>query len=131
MKKKYSIKSEVAQIATIYDGLKEDIQEHVSQKLLNKILLVTQEIVTDSVIHGNKSDPAKDVVCDLEVTEKEISITVTDEGTESYTIPTKEEAQDMDYLEESGRGLKLAVLLSDELIQKTSSIQLIFKRNEK
>lgn len=130
MEKKYTIKSELTEISKIYDGIKESLDSHLPSKHLNKVLLVVQEIVTDAVIHGNQSDPQKEVTCFLQMQLHEIHITISDEGDGDYLLPTKEEASELDYLEESGRGLKLAVLLSDQIIKEDSSLQLIFKKEQ-
>lgn len=130
MEKKYTIKSELTEISKIYDGMKESLGSSVSRKHLNKILLVVQEIVTDAVIHGNQSDPQKVVTCFLKMQPDEIQITISDEGDGAYLLPTKEEASQLDYLEESGRGLKLAVLMSDHIIKEGASLQLIFKKEQ-
>lgn len=129
MPHKLVIKSEIAQIPMVHDWLKERIKPLTDESMLNKILLVAQEIVSDSIVHGNHEDASKDVFLNLDIAAKHIIVAVQDEGEGIKRLPSKEEAQELDYLAENGRGLKLAVLICDDIVLKGNKITLMFDRN--
>lgn len=105
------IESNIEEVSKVYDWLEMQLHNEVENKLKNNILLITQEIVTNSIIHGNHEDITKKVHITFEMDEEEIIVSVQDEGLGCPPLPTLEEAQVLDYLSEDGRGLKLAVLM--------------------
>jgi len=110
--------------------LKEVIEPLVEATIQNHILLVVQEMVTNAIVHGNKEIAEKRVRIDLHATAKQIVIRIEDEGSGLPIFPTKEEAQEMNYMEENGRGIKLAVMLSDQVIREDNRVTLIYHRNK-
>lgn len=127
---KLVIESKLEALDQVYTWLK-TILESNTTKGVNNILLITYEIVTNAIIHGNKRDPSKSVIIGLDITESQIVVTVEDEGSGYDILPSKEEAQNLNYLEEGGRGLKLAVLTCDAIELDKNSIKLIFNRESK
>jgi len=99
----------------------------VSEEKKDHILLVIQEMVSNAIIHGNDNIKSKDVSLCLTIKDRSIVFTIEDEGAGLSSLPTKEEAKEMDYLAENGRGLKLAVLLSDDIQIKGNKVTLVFK----
>ena len=75
----------------------------------NNIVLVSFEMATNAVLHGNKEESHKRVTIIL--------------------VQTKEESKELDYLSENGRGLKLAVLLSDTIEYENNCMKIVFKKN--
>lgn len=124
------IKSAIDEIPLVYEWLKDIIQPLTTVSQSEKILLITQEIVTNSIIHGNLEDPDKSVNLDLQVNDKSFIIHIQDEGAGIGELPTPEEADNMSYLDEGGRGLKLAVKLCDEVQIVGSKIELVFHRHK-
>ena len=99
----------------------------LSESKKNNIVLVIQEMVTNAIVHGNKSIKSKEVFLSLKIIENtSITFTIEDEGLGLSSLPSKEEAKKMDYLQEGGRGLKLAVLLSDDIQIKENKVILVF-----
>lgn len=105
------------------------LPQALDQTTRNHILLVTQEVVSNAIIHGNESLEYKKVSLILTIEKRHIILSVRDEGDilERVTLPSKEEAKEMNYLEENGRGLKLIVLLSDAVEIYQSEITIHFK----
>jgi len=124
------IESRIDAIDEVYQWLQKKLEaEDIASKLLNSILLVTQEMVTNSVIHGNRESLNKYVTTNLYSTSEQIIIEIQDEGEGILSLPTKDEAQELDYLAENGRGLKLTVLMTDEIELDGNRMKLMFNRN--
>lgn len=126
MKKKIVIESRIEAIEKVYNWLQEILRERISPKLSQTILLVTQEMTTNAVLHGNKADPNKQVSVTYQQSDTQVMIDIEDEGGGIAKLPTPEEAQELDYLDENGRGLKLSVLMSDEIELHGSRVRLLF-----
>ncbi len=97
------------------------------QKIINAELALA-EAAANSILHGNKSDPNKNVEINVEVSKKEVIISIKDEG-KGFVIkdvpdPTNEE----NILKDSGRGLLIMKSLVDKLEYKfsDSGTQVIF-----
>jgi len=124
------IESRIDAIDDVYQWLQKKLDaEDIASKLLNSILLVTQEMVTNSVIHGNREAINKYVTTTLYSTSEQIIIEIQDEGEGILSLPTKDEAQELDYLAENGRGLKLTVLMTDEIELDGNRMKLMFNRD--
>jgi len=129
MKQKIVIQSDIDNIHTAYQWLELLLkEENISQKLSQTILLIAQEIITNSILHGNQKSPNKSVTIEADIGQKDIVIDIEDEGEGIEKLPSQEEAKELNYLEEGGRGLKLAVLMSDDIKLYGNRIRLIFNR---
>jgi len=129
MKQKIVIQSHIDNIHTVYQWLELLLkEENISQKLSQTVLLITQEITTNSILHGNKNSLNKSVTIEVDIGLKDIVIDIEDEGKGIKNLPTLKEAKELNYLEEGGRGLKLAVLMSDAVELYGNMIRLIFNR---
>ncbi|HIP30009.1 MAG TPA: ATP-binding protein [Sulfurospirillum arcachonense] len=100
----------------------------MTPQIKNNILLVAQELITNAIIHGNQSVKSKTIIIVLEHSDVDIMLSVEDQGKGIVNLPTKEESIQMDYLDENGRGLKLATLLSDSIVVKKNKIIVRFKK---
>jgi len=98
----------------------------VIAKTQNTILLVAQELITNAIIYGNENIESKIIQIIVQSDESCITLSIQDQGRGLPALPSKEEAQNMDYLEENGRGMKLTVLLSDEAIVERNKITVKF-----
>jgi len=129
MKQKIVIQSDIDNIHTAYEWLELLLkEENISQKLSQTVLLIAQEIITNSILHGNQNSPNKSVTIEANIGIKDIVIDIEDEGDGIKRLPTKKEATELNYLEEGGRGLKLAVLMCDGIELYRNRIRLIFNR---
>jgi anti-sigma regulatory factor (Ser/Thr protein kinase) len=128
MQNRIVIPSSIEEISTVYNWLESSLKNSVEMTQLQNILLVLQEITTNSVLHGNKLSPDKVVIIDINITTTHIIFNITDEGEGIKKLPTKKEAEELDYLAENGRGLKLAVLMSDKIEVDGSTTKILFNR---
>ncbi|MCH9739349.1 MAG: ATP-binding protein [Epsilonproteobacteria bacterium] len=128
MKKKIVIESSIDKIDDVYQWLQSLLKDKVAQKLSQTILLITQEMTTNSILHGNRLSSTKSVIIEVEITSTQVIVEIEDEGVGITELPTKEESKELDYLAENGRGLKLAVLMSDEIELNGNRVTLIFNR---
>lgn len=126
--KKLIINSNLGELNQVYTWLKETFEPIISENLKNTILLIAYEIATNAILHGNESDENKLVHIELNISKSQIIVTIQDEGEGYISLPSKEEAHNMNYLDEGGRGLKLAVLKCHDIELDKNKIKLIFKR---
>lgn len=131
MRVSLQINSSIDEIPLVYGWLDGIIRPLTGKERCETILLVTQEIVTNAIIHGNREDPEKQVALDLQVTDTEFIIHIQDEGIGIDMLPSEEEADSMDLPEFGGRGLKLAVMLSDVVRVEGNRVELRFWRGGK
>ena len=121
------IKSDFKLLDKVYQWLENLLIDTTNKKTLENILLVSQEMVTNSILHGNKQSVDKEVTIEVFITSTHIILEITDQGEGIKKFPSKKESKKLNYLEENGRGLKLAVLLTDSIIIEGSTIRYIFK----
>ena len=124
----FLIKSELSQLSVVQDWLKDALASEVDSSVMNNILLITQEMVTNSIQHGNNGDPNKEVTLNLHIDTEHVVIKIQDEGAGIKRLPNKDEAKELDYLAENGRGLKLAVLICHEIILNGNEVTLVFNK---
>jgi len=122
-----SIPSNIQALEGLSSWLSNTLPNTVSKTMKNNMRLVTQELATNAILHGNQEIESKKVSVTVEITATFIGIFITDEGIGGIALPTKEESMIMDNLDENGRGLKLAVLLSDRIELNKNEIRIYFK----
>ena len=127
MKNILTIASSIEELEDVSIWIQKYIPSEVIEKTRNAVLLIAQELITNAIIYGNKSIESKTVKIDIDCNEDYIVMSIEDEGKGLPSLPTKEEAQKMDYLGESGRGMKLTVLLSDKATVERNKIIVKFK----
>ncbi|CAA6820568.1 MAG: Unknown protein [uncultured Sulfurovum sp.] len=121
------VNSRIEEVQTVYEWIEKLLGDSVESKLRHNILLITQEIVTNAIVHGNCLDASKIVTLTFQKNSEEVIVSIQDEGTGSPPLPTKEEATELDYLAENGRGLKLAVLLCKKIEVDRNLITFVFE----
>ncbi len=122
-----TISSSLEELHDLSIWLLNHLPDTLTKTMYNNILLVAQEVVTNAIIYGNKEVESETVIITLSVNETDILLEIEDQGKGLPALPTKEEAKNMDYLEENGRGLKLAVLLSHSAKVTKNKITITFK----
>ena len=131
MKERLVVSSELESLSQVYAWLEIFLAKEVSSKKLRDILLIVQEMVTNSILHGNANDVEKSVSIEVEVQPTLIEINIEDEGRGISKLPSKKEAEELDYLAENGRGLKLAVLMTERIELHGNRIKLLFNKGTK
>ncbi|ANQ50495.2 ATP-binding protein [Flammeovirga yaeyamensis] len=83
--------------------------------IYGNIMIAVTESVNNAIIHGNRNDKEKNVHLELDVTEKEISFTIEDEGKgfDFDALPDPTAPENID--KPGGRGIFLMKHLADEV----------------
>lgn len=114
-------------VESIIDSVTSEIG--IKQENYGKVLVSALEAVNNAIIHGNKSDPLKNVDIEITYDEKNLEIKVTDEGVgfKPESVPDPTEPENIESL--NGRGIFLMSRLADDLefSEKGNSVKLIFK----
>ena len=87
----------------------------ISQDSYGKILIGTLEAVNNAIVHGNKSDLNKSVEVKFQLENKNLEVTVTDEGKgfKPSEIPDPTRPENIELL--AGRGVFLMSKLADNI----------------
>jgi anti-sigma regulatory factor (Ser/Thr protein kinase) len=125
-----TIASNLEELKEVSIWVKHTLPKTLTEKIRNNILLITQELVTNAILYGNKEIESKSVIITLGIKDSDILLGVEDQGEGLPKLPSKKEAQKMDYLDENGRGMKLTVLLSHKATVHKNKIEVIFKQKE-
>jgi serine/threonine-protein kinase RsbW len=90
-------------------------QAGFSEEDTNRISMSVREAVVNAVLHGNAYDPAKKVQVSLDLTPKDLTISVGDQGKglNPETIPDPLDPDNI--LKQSGRGVFLMRTFMDEV----------------
>jgi len=115
-KKGIRFRSDSGSIRESSSRILKDIDSYgIGEKTGFEIKLCVEEAVRNAIIHGNKSDPKKNVLVSYWVDGGILNIEIEDEGAgfdhESVKDPTKEE----NLLRNSGRGVYLIKKLMDRV----------------
>lgn len=102
---------------------------NLNSDIYGKVLISTIEAVNNSIIHGNKLSPDKNVFVKLNFIENELHIYITDEGKgfDFYNVPDPTKPENIENIH--GRGIFLMKNLADNVIftDDGKSVELIFK----
>ncbi len=103
-----NLKSQPQQVAKVEPFLRRVNRiAKLNKELFNKLLVVTTEAVNNGILHGNKQDPAKEVILSCDVHATTMVIRIHDEGPgfdpEKLPDPLAEE----NLFREHGRGVFL------------------------
>lgn len=79
------------------------------------IAICVTELVNNSIIHGNKSDPDKEVVVEIDKSDSTVEITVTDQGSGFDVGHLKNPIDEENLLKEVGRGIFIVRSLMDRV----------------
>jgi serine/threonine-protein kinase RsbW len=98
--------------------------------LVYNIVLLTSEVVTNGMEHGNDFDLAKKVTVEFIVDEESAQITVEDEGTGFARDRVPNPLENSHLLDDGGRGLFLLESLADEVHYELGGrrTRVVFKR---
>lgn len=123
------IKSKIDNIYFVENFIDElAIEQSIATEMYGNILISTIEAVTNAIVHGNNSDPAKVVHIKVLRENKTLQITVTDEG-EGFDITVVPDPTRPDHIEQpDGRGIFLMRNLADDLqfAKNGAEVTLIF-----
>ena len=114
-------------IEKIIDDLKAEFDIH--EDSYGNILVAVTEAVNNSIQHGNKNNPEKNVSITYEVDGDQVIFVISDEGPgfDYYNLPDPTAPENL--LEEAGRGVFLMKELADQVIFSDNGkvVELYFK----
>ncbi len=96
-------------VLNILDEIKLDHEK------VNSLVLSVAEAASNSILHGNKSNPDKDIVVTIKVNETKLEISIKDqgEGFEPSKVPDPTKPENI--LKDSGRGIHIMKSFLDDL----------------
>ena len=129
MNKKLVIQSKIENVSLVENLIDEvAIELSIISDLYGNVLISTIEAVTNAIVHGNDSNPEKNVSIEVIKDEKKLTIIVEDEGN-GFDLNLVPDPTKPDYIEKpDGRGIFLMRNLTDDLeFEKNGAIvKLIF-----
>jgi serine/threonine-protein kinase RsbW len=130
MYKKFEIESKVKSLRIVEKAIDDITSElSISPDDYGKILVSTLEGVNNAIMHGNHADPEKKVEIEISYKERELKITITDEGSGFIPkkLPDPTVPENLESL--NGRGVFLMSKLADKIkfSKKGNSVTMIFK----
>lgn len=81
----------------------------------SQIAMVSREAAVNAIVHGNKYDPTKHVNASFEITDKELTIQIADEGPGLDPEGIPDPLAPENILRSSGRGIFLMRAIMDEV----------------
>jgi serine/threonine-protein kinase RsbW len=130
MYKKIRIESQVANLRIVENAIDETTSViGISQDNYGKILVSAMEAVNNAILHGNKSNPEKNVDIEISFESDVLNIKVTDEGPgfRPDKVPDPTTPENIEEL--NGRGIYLMSHLADKIVynKKGNSVTMTFK----
>lgn len=123
------ISSNRQNITNVYQWLQDNLLDRASPTLL----LVVQEAVSNSIIHGNNEDESKNVTIEYKIENEKIRFFLTDEGEGDIVLPANiggfEDTEEQ-LLTEGGRGLKLINFYAQELKVYKRTMEILIGLND-
>jgi serine/threonine-protein kinase RsbW len=91
------------------------LEAGIDEDKLNSLSLSFSEAVSNSIVHGNKKDPAKNITITIKVNDSKLRVIIKDEGKgfdlQAVPDPTKPE----NILKDNGRGIHIMKSFLDSL----------------
>ncbi|MDB5158514.1 MAG: ATP-binding protein [Mucilaginibacter sp.] len=121
----------VRESITLLENLIEEIADkyHVADDIFANMMTCLNEAVTNAIVHGNKLNPAKLVIVNVEVDPKRATWTITDEGDgfDYNHLPDPTAEENLESL--TGRGVFIIKHLADQCVFNTkgNEVELLFK----
>ncbi len=117
MKKDLNIPSEIGNLRLVEKAIDElSLELDLSDEVYGNVLVATMEATNNAIIHGNNSDPSKNVNIEIQIEEKELKVLIEDQGTgfDFKSIPDPTSPENLEKI--NGRGIFLMERLSDEIL---------------
>lgn len=88
----------------------------LSDEIYGNVLVATMEATNNAIIHGNKSDPEKEVRIAILLDEEELKVQIEDQGKgfDYSNVPDPTSPENLEKI--NGRGIFLMERLSDEIL---------------
>jgi serine/threonine-protein kinase RsbW len=130
MKKDLNIPSEIGNLRLVEKAIDElSMELDLSDEVYGNVLVATMEATNNAIIHGNNSDPNKNVKIEIQMLGKELKVLIEDQGIgfDHNNIPDPTSPENVEKI--NGRGIFLMERLSDEIIylEEGRIVELKFK----
>src|ERR1700744_3000608 len=102
---------------------------HVGEDTFGNMMTCLNEVVNNAIVHGNKLDPDKKVIVNVEIEHRKIIWTVTDEGPGFDYVHLADPTAPENIENLSGRGVFIIKMLADQCVfnDKGNEVELTFK----
>lgn len=117
MRKNLNIPSEIANLRLVEKAIDElSLELDLSDEIYGNVLVATMEATNNAIVHGNKSNPTKEVKINIESGEREVKVLIEDQGDgfDHWSIPDPTAPENIEKI--NGRGIFLMERLSDEIL---------------
>lgn len=89
---------------------------NLANELYYNLVVAVTEAVNNAIIHGNRSNPIKNVIFKVQVSDSNIAITIHDEGNGFDVDKIADPREPENLLKSNGRGVFLIKSLMDEVV---------------
>jgi len=117
MRKNLNIPSEIGNLRLVEKAIDElSLELDLSDEIYGNVLVATMEATNNAIVHGNNSNPEKEVKIDIVSGEKDIKVLIEDQGDgfDHWSIPDPTAPENIEKI--NGRGIFLMERLSDEIL---------------
>jgi serine/threonine-protein kinase RsbW len=117
MRKDLNIPSVVENLRLIEKAIDElSMELDLSDEVYGNVLVATMEASNNAIIHGNQSDPKKNIKVEILLEKKELKVHIEDQGKgfDFASIPDPTAPENLEKI--NGRGIFLMERLSDEIL---------------
>lgn len=117
MKKDLNFPADLGSLRLVEKAIDElSMELDLSDEVYGNILVATMEATNNAIIHGNNSDPNKNVKIEMLMDQKELMVHIEDQGHgfDYATVPDPTAPENLEKI--NGRGIFLMERLSDEIL---------------
>ena len=117
MKKDIEITSDTSNLRVVEKIIDDmSLELDLSDEIYGNVLVATMEAANNAIIHGNKSDPNKQVKVQIEKADTNLIIKIADQGPgfDYSSVPDPTSPENLEKI--NGRGIFLMQRLSDDLV---------------
>jgi len=130
MIKDLNFPSDIGNLRLVEKAIDElSLELDLSDEVYGNVLVATMEATNNAIIHGNRSNPEKEVKIKMKLEDKELMVHIEDqgEGFDHMNIPDPTAPENLEKI--NGRGIFLMERLSDEIlyIEEGRIVELKFK----
>ncbi len=130
MIKDLNFASDIGNLRLVEKAIDElSLELDLSDEVYGNVLVATMEATNNAIIHGNRSNPEKEVKIKMKLEDKELMVHIEDqgEGFDHMNIPDPTAPENLEKI--NGRGIFLMERLSDEIlyIEEGRIVELKFK----
>jgi len=117
MRKDLNIPSEIGNLRLVEKAIDElSLELDLSDEVYGNVLVATMEATNNAIIHGNNSDPKKNVKIEIQLDQKLLKVHIEDQGRgfDFASVPDPTSPENLEKI--NGRGIFLMERLSDEIL---------------